>query len=161
MTLRNGYLAAALATAMSVLPSVAPAQEKVLAKPAGEARATAYDEKNDVITLASDYSEKHPVVAIGILKGKKDPITGEKIGDTLSGVLKNGYDGVPSKYFVAPGGDYTAVIFAVKGHIYGPYGLKQSLTGIALAADSYNEVLRPRPSSGVAGSLASKPEPQQ
>ncbi len=158
MTFGKGTLAAALATAMAVIPSLAQNPPKVDAKPAKDAKVSTYDPKNDVLTLAGDYSEIHPVVAIGILKGQKDPITGEKIGEALSNVLMKAYDGIPSKVFIAPGGDYTAIIFAVKGHLYGPYGLKESLSSIALAADSYNEVVRPRPRRG--SELTAKPEHQ-
>lgn len=159
----RGTLAAALATAMAVAPSFAQESARVAAKPANEPKITQPEGKSDVITLADDYSEAHPVVAIGIMKGRKDQISGEKIGDTLSDVLMKAYSGIPSKYFVAPGGDYTAIIFAVKGHIYGPYGLKESLTGIGLAAASYNDVIRPklRVAPGTASGVAGKPEPQQ
>jgi hypothetical protein len=157
--LGKGTLAAALATAMAVMPSFAQNSGKVDAKPAPEAKVSTYNPKDDVITLAGDYSEEHPVVAIGILKGQKETkLTGEQVGEALSNVLMKAYDGIPSKVFVAPGGDYTAIVFAVKGHIYGPYGLKESLSSIALAADSYNEVVRPRTPIKRGSEMTAKPE---
>lgn len=161
MVLRNGYLAAALATAMSVLPSLAPAQERATIKPVASAKIGGQEAKPVLISRAVDYSKENPVVVIVVSKGQKDPISGEKICETLARVLDKGYNGIPSKCFMEPGGDYSAIGFAVAGHLYGPYSLKQSLTDIGLAADSYNGVLRPRSSPGAAGSLASKPEPQQ
>jgi hypothetical protein len=160
----RGTLAAALATAMAVGPSVAPAQDQVAAKPASEAKLVELDRKPNVIRQAYEYSKTNPVVAIAILKGQKESLlTGEQVGDKLSEVLMKAYNGIPAKYFVEPGGDYTAVLFAVKGHVYGPYGLKDSLSCIALAADSYNEVIRPRVRASAEHSVdaAMKPEPRQ
>jgi hypothetical protein len=156
MSLAQRVLAATFATAMAVTPSLAQ-DAKVALKPAS-VTTTQQDNNPTLLRQAGDYSENHPVIVIAIAKGQKDPITGEKIGDTISDVMQK-IHGVPSKYFVAPGGDYTAIAFFVKGHAYGPYGLKESLGEMALAVSAYNErVLH----AGAAGSsFAAKPEPQQ
>ncbi len=163
----RGTLAAALATAMTVVPafSVAADDASMAAKPITPSATTQAEEYQDVIRQARDYSKKHPVVAIAILKGQKETLlTGEQLGEKLSEALTKVHD-VPSKPFIEPGGDYTVVAFAVKGLVYGPYGLKDSLIGMAFAADSYNEVLRPRNADNTQGStqtaFASKPSPQQ
>src|SRR5687767_6040352 len=62
----RGSLAAILAAAMAVAPSLAPAQEKVNAKPVSGAKATQQDRKPILIDQVGDYSEEHPVIAIGI-----------------------------------------------------------------------------------------------
>ena len=170
----RGFLEAALAAAMAVAPSLAQ-DGKVAPAPKTLTEALiAHGYKPTMLRLAGDYSETYPGIVIAIAKGQKDPITGEKIGDTLSGVIKK-LHGAPSKYFVEPGGDYTAIAFFVKGHAYGPYGLKESLGGIALAADNYDEQVRhgvfPPPDSaansaanqtpGATTLLAAKPEPHQ
>jgi len=155
-------LAAALATAMTVVPAFAVAADDAspAAKPITPSATTQAEEYQDVTRQARDYSKTHPVVVIGISKGQKDNMTGERMGQILSDVLMKAHN-VPSKVFIKEGGDYTAVVFAVKGLVYGEYGLKESLSGAGLAADSYNEVLRPRPLTGMQTAFASKPEPQQ
>lgn len=156
----RGTLAAALATAMTVVPAFA-AKASPAAKPITPSTKNHIQQsKPDLIDQSVEYSEAHPVVVIGIAKGKKDNMTGERMGQILSDALMKVHN-VPSKVFVEPGGDYTAVIFVVKGLIYGEYGLKESLSGMSLAAHSYNEVLRPRPLTGMQTAFASKPEPQQ
>lgn len=172
MTLGRGYLAAALATAMAVMPSLAPAQNAgVAAKPANDPSATLHEVKPDLIGQVYEHSKTYPGVVIGIFKGQKEKLlTGQQVADKFSEVLDKGYGGVPSKSYVEPGGDYTAVIFAVKGTLYGPYGLKESLVAIAVPADNYWEKVqrgifpkaeegRPIASSGIAAKPA--PEPQQ
>lgn len=155
----RGTLAAALATAMTVVPAFA-AEASPAAKPiTPSATSQTQQRKPILIDEVADYSEKHPVVVIGISRGQKDDATGERIGQILSDALMKVHN-VPSKVFIKEGGDYTAVIFAVKGLIYGEYGLKESLVGMSLAAGSYNEVLRPRPLTGMQTAFASKPEPQ-
>lgn len=185
MTLGRGHLAAALAAVMVVVPSLAPAQEKPGAKstepaklaqtfkPANDPKVTQPPEKLTLLEQVGNYSEQHPVVVIGVAKGQKEKLlTGEQIGETLSEVLKKKYGGTPSKYFVEPGGDYTAIIFAVDGHVYGPYGLKDSLVAIGVPADNYSSKVRrgifPPPDSSAStgasnpmGGVAAKPEPQQ
>jgi hypothetical protein len=58
-------------------------------------------------------------------------------------------------------------LFAVKGHIYGPYGLKESLSGMVLAAHDYDSKVRrgifppPDTASKPAPGVVAKPEPQQ
>ena len=96
--LGKGALATALATAMAVMPSLAPAQERVAAKPAPDAKVLSLPQDNKPTPLreAITYSEDHPVVVIIVSKGSKDPISGEKIGETLSNVLKKSYLGAPS-----------------------------------------------------------------
>jgi len=171
-TLSKGALATALATAMAVIPSLAPAQERVAAKPAsGTTVSLPQDDQPFLHNKVVDYSKTHPVVVIGIYKGSKDSITAEKVGETLSKVLQNAYQGTPSKYFAEPGADHTAIIFAVAGHLYGPYSLKESLLTIGVAADNYASKVQRGifpppdkallPSSTPANSFAAKPEPQQ
>lgn len=156
---KRGTLAATLAAAMVVVPAFAgESGTDVVPKPVTGSSAT--QTKPDLIDQAVQYSRANPVVAIGIAKGKKDDMTGERMGAILSAYLKQKHD-VPSKVFIEPGGDYTAVIFVVKGLIYGEYGLDTVQGGMAMAADSYNEVLRPRRSRGMQTAFAGKPEPQQ
>lgn len=169
MAPRRGFLAAALATAMSVLPSLAPAQERPVVKPVANAKIGGPEDKPVLLSRAVDYSKDNPVVVIIVSKGQKDPISGEKICETLTRVLDEGYNGVPSKCFTEPGGTYSAIGFAVAGHLYGPYGLKDSLVAIAVPADNYHSKVRrgifpPRETSSAstpAGGFAAKPEPGQ
>ncbi len=164
----RGTLAAALATAMAVVPAFAVAADdagSMAAKPITPSATKQTGEYQNVLGQAREHSKKHPVVAIAIMKGQKETLlTGEELGESMSGALKDLYD-VPSKPFVEQGGDYTVVFFAVKGLVYGPYGLKTSLGGMAMAADSYNEVLRPRAGRTTQGdtqtAFVAKPEPEQ
>ena len=164
---RRGFLAAAApviagGTALA-LPFAARAQNAaaVAAKPAIEPKLTQPEAKPYLFEQVVSYSKENPVVVIGIAKGKKETLlTGEQIGEKLSGALMKIHD-APSKYFVEPGGDYTAIIFGVKGLLYGPYGLKESLSGMALAAASYDDVIRPTLGAAASSSrMASKPEPK-
>jgi hypothetical protein len=175
MSLSQRAIAGVFAAAMAVSPSLAQNAGTVAAKPdpnsvstpAGVAQEAT---KPNELRQAEKLSETYPGIVIAIAKGQKDQITGEKIGDTLSGVIKK-VSSAPSKYVVWPGGDYTAVAFFVKGHAYGPYGLKESLTGLSLAADDYNEKIHngtfpPVDSAssqehGIPGGILAKPEPHQ
>ncbi len=160
--LARGHLAAILATAIAAAPALAQ-QPSVPASTATTSRAASPAGGNagktlpaeeaanlaaaDFMDMVDEYSEHNPLVAIGIFKGAKDNITGERIGERLSDLLR--IQGAPSKYFVTQGAAYSTVMFAVKGHVYGPYGLKESIGGVALAADNYDEKVRkgifPRP----------------
>ncbi len=161
--LGRGQLAAILATAITAAPAFAqqplvspsatlnsraanPASSNA-SKPLSAEDAAALA-ATDFMDQVDEYSEHNPLVVIGIAKGAKDNITGERIGDRLSDVLRTVHS-TPSKYFVTQGADYSRVFFAVKGHIYGPYGLKESIGGLALAADNFHEKVRkgifPRP----------------
>ena len=166
---KRGTLAATLAAAMVVVPAFAgEAGTDVVPKNNGDAAATQVEPTAGIRSMryafgrqASDYSEEHPVVVIAISKGQKETLlTGEQMAAKFEELFRKVHD-VPTKVFVEPGGDYTSVGFAVKGLFYGPYGLKESLVGMSLAADSYNEVLRPRPARGTQTAFAGKPEPQQ
>lgn len=67
-------------------------------------RAIAWRRVCETMHAVGDYSETHPVVAIGILKGQKETkLTGEQVGEALSNVLMQSYDGIPSKVFIAAG----------------------------------------------------------
>lgn len=156
----RGTLAAALATAMAVAPALA--QETGLAgKPVPKTTVTQPEREPILIDRVAEYSETHPVIVIGIAKGRKDEMSGERIGEILSDALKKVHD-APSEVFIEQGGDYTAVIFAVDGLIYGAYGLTDSLIGMSLAANSYNEVVRPKAThSSGDPTLAGKPAPQR
>jgi hypothetical protein len=166
MNFPRGYLAAALAgVSMTVAPSLAQnARTASNAAPTPTTTRVTLPENtpDDVLSQARDYSKTHPIVTIAIAKGEKDNITGEKIGDTLVALLKEKLD-TPAKYFLEPGKDFTVIAFCVDGHIYGPYGLKESLSGAALAAAGYDDHFR-RPTSmsrtPVAGFLG-KPDPQR
>lgn len=163
MPAARGYLAAALATAMAVAPSLAQNPARVPAKPSNDSKITQPREKLTLLEQVGDYSEVNPVVVIGIAKGQKETLlTGEQIGGKLSEALMKVH-GAPSKYFVEPGGDYTAVIFAVDGHVYGPFGLKESLSGMTLAASNYHSKVRHGkfPAPGGAATVTAKPEPKQ
>ena len=69
------------------------------------------------------------------------------------------------------GGDYSAIGFAVNGHLYGPYSLKESLLTVGVAADHYAEKVQSgkfpppnaswAPSSTRGNSFAAKPAPEQ
>lgn len=164
--LGRGYLAAVLATAMAVVPSRA-AEATIAPTPS---KLTQPDKKPDVLTQAENEAETYPGIVIAIAKGQKETqLTGEQIGDKLVEVLRKS-NGVPAKYLVAPGGDYTAVAFMVRGHAYGPYSLKTCLIGSSIAAIDYDRQVRlglippespaSRPAASSNG-LAAKPEPQQ
>jgi len=169
MSLAQRVLAGTFAAAMAVAPSLAQ-DAKVTSSPLVSGQQTSQPNE---LRQAEKFSETFPGIVICIAKGQKDPITGEKIGDTLAGVIHKVHD-VPLdriKYMVTPGSDYTAIAFFVKGNAYGPYGLKESLGGMTLAAGSYQEKVRlgvfpaaPEASSSAsshANSFAAKPEPHQ
>jgi len=165
MSLAQRALAGVFATAMAVAPALAQ-DAKVAPAPVSAGQQTAQPNE---LRQAEKFSETFPGIVICIAKGQKDPITGEKIGDTLTGVIHKAGN-VPLeriKYLVTPGSDYSAIAFFVKGHAYGPYGLKESLGGSALAVDNYNEKIHngtfppPDVSSGAsdpANSVAARPE---
>jgi hypothetical protein len=141
MSLAQRALAGVFATAMAVAPSLAQ-DAKVTTVSATDPKITHQADKPYLFEQVASYSETHPVVVIGVSKGQKETLlTGEQIGDKLADVLKKVHH-VPSKYFVEKGGDYTAIIFAVDGHLYGPYGLKESLAGMVLAVNNYDEKVR-------------------
>jgi hypothetical protein len=68
-----------------------------------------------IFKMARDHSEKCKEVAIIIKKGTQDEanLTGEVIGKILVGEIEK--HGVPAKFFLAPGGDFTSVDFLVNG----------------------------------------------
>jgi hypothetical protein len=118
---------------------LAQALAPILAQNAPTPKNAPSPDKPYLFEEAGDYSETHALIVIGVAHGRKETgLTGEQIADKLADVIKKVH-GAPSKTFVKPGGDYTAIIFAVHGHLYGPYSLKESLTGLSLAADDYNE----------------------
>jgi hypothetical protein len=136
--------AALAVTAVAVAPSRAQDVKTASKPPSVSEYLIEHGYSPTLLRQAGDYSEDHPVVVIAISKGQKETLlTGEQIGEKLAEVLKKVHD-TPAKYFIAPGGDYTAIAFFVKGHAYGPYGLKDSLSGVTLAADAYDERVRPK-----------------
>lgn len=148
-----GFLVAALTTAISVAPSLAQ-DAKIIPAPNN---ITLQDNKPDVLTRAGKLSESFPGVVIAIAKGQKEKLTAEQVGDKFVELFKTVY-GVPARYETEVGADYTAIAFVVKGHFYGPYGLKEALSGMALAADNYDSKMRKGalPTS----IIVAKPEPQ-
>ncbi len=114
MKFSRAPLAAVLASVfMPAAPSFGQSPN-VAAKPSAsdpkiaQTTAKSTSDKPTVLEQAWDYAKVNPVVVIMIAKGSKDDITGEKIGDTLTAIMKQKFD-VPVKYFVVPGADYTAV----------------------------------------------------
>lgn len=180
----RGFLAGALASVfMTIAPSMSPAQNvngkvsspsssSIVEPRAGQSQQDRELEekilkRQDLVTKVSDISEKYQGIVIGISKGQKEKITAEQIGDKLVQLARDVHE-APAQYVVDKGGDYTAIIFAVKGHLYGPYSLTQSLGDISLAADNYDEKVRlgvfskpdPQSTHSVSNSFLGKPELQ-
>jgi len=165
MNFSRGALAAALASVvMTVAPSLAQSfrpVSNVLPEVKNPQTAAPKEVPGSVLDKARAYSLTHEEVAISIYKGKKDNITGEKIGETLAAILKKNFN-IPAKYFVEEGdADYTVVDLFVAGYGLGDYDLKESITGVALAAGHWDDVFgsgrRRDPISGVVG----KPAPER
>jgi hypothetical protein len=164
MKFSRGALAATLASVvMTVAPSLAQSFRPVsnILPEIKEPQITQPKEAPEsVLRQARTYSLTHEEVAICIYKGKKDNISGEKIGETLAAILKKNFN-IPTKVFIDDGSDYTVVAFFVAGHAYGGYGLKDSIEGAALAAGGWDDVFgtgrRREPMSGVLG----KPAPER
>ncbi|HUK40500.1 MAG TPA: hypothetical protein VLX11_05645 [Candidatus Acidoferrales bacterium] len=91
-----------------------------------------------ILKMAIDHSERCKEVAIMIAKGAQDEanLTGEVIGNILVEEIEK--HGVPAKFFVAPGGDFTLVAFYVSGESItkAPVGLdvSRSAANLAVAA---------------------------
>ncbi len=159
----RGALTAALATALAVAPSLF-GQENVAGKAAPNASATAispdFEYTPTVTRQASDYSERHPEVAIVVAKGKKEGgLTGQEIGDTLARALLKKY-AAPSKYFVRDSiGDYTNITFLIKGRSYGPYSLGESVIALALVSRDFDRAHGLPSQRGM--DIAGKPAPGQ
>jgi hypothetical protein len=132
MTLKpkNAFKALALATAITTTPLISAFAQNAKPKAATSApqKATQVDafckkaknvilQNNDpaLFKMAKDHSAKCREVAIIIKKGVQDEanLTGEVIGKIL--VEEIGKRGVPAKFFLAPGGDFTAIDFLVNG----------------------------------------------
>lgn len=171
---RRGTLAAALATAMTVAPSFAQESARASTKLAAAANSatvgasTANGEPGEPVALtttsqASDYSRDNKAVGIAVAKGKKDEnsLTGERIGSVLSQALLKKFD-VPSKYFVRDSaGDYTNITFFIKGRLYGPYGLDESVIALALVSRDFDATYYEPPGQRTAPNVAGKPAPTQ
>lgn len=145
MKFSRGALAAALASVvMTVAPSFGQSARNASNVPPAPTTKVTLPENNNpggVLYEACDYSKTHQVVTIAIAHGSKDNITGEKIGATLAAILQEKFN-TPSKYFVEEGKDYSVVAFCVDGHVYGGYGLKESVSGAVLAAAGYEDRFR-------------------
>lgn len=151
MFLARSFSALTIAAAMMVAPDFARAQEAQAPQ-----TATAQENKPTVLRQAGDYSRLNNVVTIAISKGSKDTrVTGEMAGDILVKRLEQA--GAKAKYFVAPGGDHTAVVFFLRGLSYGPYGLDKVLDIAPQVAFDYISV-KDRPFV-VAGLPAAAPSP--
>jgi len=132
----RGTLTALLATALSAAPGLA--QERLAGKPASVGQAGPGEVTLSTTTLAGDYSKENTAVGIAVAKGKKEGgLTGREIGDTLAlGLLKK-FD-VPAKVFVRESaGDYSNVTFFIKGRLYGPYDLGESIEALALISRDF------------------------
>ena len=94
-------------------------------------------QKNDpaILKMAREHSEKCKEVAIVISKGAQDEanLTGEAIGKILVEEIEK--HGVPAKFFLAPGGEFTSVAFLVNGDSITkiPVGLDVSRSAANLA----------------------------
>ena len=91
-----------------------------------------------ILEMAMNHSEKCKEIAIMIAKGAQDEanLTGEVIGKILVEEIEK--HGVPAKFFVAPGGDFTLIAFYVNGQSItkAPVGLdiSRSAANLAVAA---------------------------
>jgi hypothetical protein len=161
----RGTLAAALATAMTVAPSVFAQENRVAGKPESAGAASIVldgDVKLSTTAKAGIYSEQHEAVGIAVAKGKKNEagLTGEDIGEILSQALKEKYQ-VPSKYFVRESsGDYSNIIFFVKGIPYGPYSPGKSVEALAPISMKFDQA-HGLPFQRKAADVAGKLEPTQ
>ena len=102
------------------------------------------DEKPTIIRQAGNYSAENPVVAIVVLNGQKDtsvnprtgkPYTGQDVADILAKRFGAAPFNAATKTFVEEGGDHTAILYMVKGHAYGPYGVKDALSSMGLVSN--------------------------
>lgn len=156
-------LIAALTAAATAGPAALFAQENVAGKPAPSAAAASISPGSEIelttTTLASNYSEEHPVVAIAVAKGKKDEdgLTGEKIGQVLSLELERRFH-APSKYFVRESaGNYSNVTFFIKGRLFGPYSLGESVEALPVISMKFDQAHGLPSQRGI--DILGKPEP--
>jgi len=134
----RGALTALLATALSASPGLA--QERLAGKPASVGQTGPGEVTLSTTTLAGDYSKEHAAVGIAVAKGKRDEagLTGKEIGETLERALEAKF-GVPARHFLRDSaGDYSNVTFFIKGRLYGPYGLDQSIEALALISRDFD-----------------------
>lgn len=93
-----------------------------------------------ILRQAGNYSEENSVVSIVVLKGKgkEGNLTGDSIANGLAGYLNK--NGIPAKIFIEPSeADNTAVVYFVKGTLYGPFGLRNAVEGAVVATHDYSQ----------------------
>lgn len=156
----RGVLAGALATVLTVVPSLAQQSKSAFSTtPPPVANATTkYEDPADFAKRVGEISEKYPGVVVGVFKGDLDTkYTSQQIGDRFRDLFKA--QGVPAKYVATPIAGHTVAFFAVDGYVYQIHDLMTMLKIIPVAVEDYNKKV----SQGIfpAADLAeAKPEPK-